>query len=172
MNHLIFALKNVTQNNSDGIEFDIFVTNDGDSQLKLDAAQFGIFVDTSCLPAGAVCSNSYVGGSDVIPPCSLFFMPQCPYPGNFRFVQSPQVAFQNQAPVLPNGQQVKLGHFVLLSNSGFVVGSKPNLKLQATNVPGKTNCVAVVYVDGAQSTTALSSPSTILTTNDCQLTIQ
>src|SRR2546428_9320122 len=70
-NHLSMTMENCVQSTSKIIEFDLYVSSDGTStsDLRMNAASYGINFNTGILPSGATINPVYVGNTDPIFPC-------------------------------------------------------------------------------------------------------
>src|SRR5678816_893275 len=70
-NHVNCSLSNCAQTGTNKLQFDLYVTNDGTTALKLNSAAYGININTSILgntgnfPAGDTLVCTYVGDSEI-----------------------------------------------------------------------------------------------------------
>src|SRR5436305_15115924 len=63
--HITMTLDNCTQPTDTSLEFDLFITSDGQasSDLRINSASFGVNFNTAILPVGATLTTTVIGGT-------------------------------------------------------------------------------------------------------------
>jgi hypothetical protein len=134
------------------LQFDMFIVSDGagNSDLRMNGAQFGLNFNTGILQSGANISPSYINGTtDPIFPNQSWCFPGAISPDHIRATQEPcsQCNAGNHSMII--GHRYRMGRFLLTSSANWVNGSTPDFTLQSPIAVGKTVCEALVYNDTA-----------------------
>ena len=171
-NHVKFQLNNCSVSGN-RVEFDVFITNDGTTDMVLNSSQFGVNIDPLCLGSGFTMqsvTNGYVGNTEVSPP-----LPSWTAQANrssitsLRFSTPPSLSITKDTGLkFPVGKTYKLGRFYIDSATGFVSGLMTNLKLQDVVSAGKTVCAVNAWVGASTILTGIQPPN-VSTENICSI---
>lgn len=161
--HVTISLQNATST-SNQIEFDVFIVNDGTTNLSLGGYQFGLNFSNTILNGGTPGATSYAllaGTRDPI----------------FNTLSAPSAAYNNSqlksvattvssiyGVNLPFGTQYCLGRYRFTNTVNWTSGSIPNFWFQLAPQTGKTMAIAQCFVNGASLSTSLRHDSSTLTT--------
>lgn len=153
--HVTMSIQNATST-SNTIEFDVFIVNDGTTQLNLGGYQFGINFASSILGGGTPGTSSYTylaGTRD--PLFAGLTNPSVQYNNQQLKVVSTTVPSVN-AVALPYGIQMSLGRFRFTNTISWYPLSLPNLQFQLNSAAGKTQCVAICFVGSSPTSTTMN----------------
>lgn len=153
--HVTMTIQNATST-SNTIEFDVFIMNDGTSQLNLGGYQFGINFASYILAGGTPGTTAYTylaGTRD--PLFAGLTNPSVQYNNQQLKVVSTTVPSVN-AVALPTGVQMSLGRFKFTNTVSWYPLSLPNLQLQLNSAAGKTQCVAICFVGSSATSTTMN----------------
>jgi len=156
--HLTMSLQNCSQLNDKTIQFDLYVTNDGSSDLRANSFQCGLNFNKEILKAGSTVSVSMVKGSADFTELNDFNFPSSATPGHLRIVQSAYTK-ANTGKSMVAGHPYKIGTFQLNSSNGLMADHTPDFSFQTSSEPGKTVCAAVVWVGTSSNVTSVTIPA-------------
>lgn len=162
--HITLSLLN-TSSTTNTLEYDVYIVNDGTTNMKLAGVQFGINFNVSILNGGSPTSSAYTfiaGTRDPIFSTLTAF--SVAYNNAQLKVTSTPATLLNSVN-LPIGVSYKLGRFRFTNTVSWTAGSMPQLAFQETVQAGKTHAVAVAYVGTNTSSSALSLATSNLATN-------
>jgi hypothetical protein len=162
--HITLSLLN-TSSTTNTLEYDVYIVNDGTTNMKLAGVQFGINFNVSILNGGSPTSSAYTyiaGSRDPIFSTLTAF--SVAYNNAQLKVTSTPATLLNSVN-LPIGVSYKLGRFRFTNTVSWTAGSMPQLAFQETVLAGKTHAVAVAYVGTNTSSSALSLATSNLATN-------
>lgn len=172
--HITCSVGNCTSVSQNALEFDLYVTNDGGTSLKLNSAVFGITVNKSILvDTTDVLQFEYAGISDLPEAItSSFVISYFTSLRQLRVTSLPSVVNSLTAPELPNDTLVKVGHFTVTNLShSWVQGSITDFTLSVSEGHGSMNTGAVAYVNGSNFVTNFNSGSNRSTSVSCSITL-
>jgi len=156
--HLVMSLQNATST-TNTIEFDVTIMNDGTSAVNLGGYQFGINFNSAILNGGTPAGSSYTyiaGTRDPI--FSGLTGVSVLYNNNQLKAVSTTVPSVNAVPLVI-GVAYTLGRFRFTNTVNWLAGSVPNLQFQLVSATGKTQIVAIGFINGSNLSTAMNSPS-------------
>ena len=162
--HITLSLLN-TSATTNTLEYDIYIVNDGTTNMKLAGVQFGINFNPVILNGGSPTSSAYTfiaGTRDPIFSTLTAF--SVAYNNAQLKVTSTPATFLNSVN-LPIGISYKLGRFRFTNTVSWTAGSMPQLAFQETVQAGKTHAVAVAYIGTSTSSSTLSLATSNLATN-------
>lgn len=159
--HVTLSLQNATST-SNQIEFDIFIVNDGTTNLALGGYQFGVNFSNTIMNGGTPGAASFA------------LIPGTRNP-LFASLSNPSSAYNNSqlksvaTTLAPGvnmvfGTQYRLGRYRFTNTVNWTSGSVPNFQFQQLPQTGKTMALAQCFVNGASVSTSLRVDSTTLST--------
>ncbi len=182
-NHVTFTLQGCSST-TNSVSYDLYLTNDGTSQVKLGGCSFGVNYSATILNGGTPTASAYVfvaGSKDPILSqpgftTNAYTVSHTLTTHHLRITESPVV--EGSAPTLPPGVPVKVGRFTFTNTTAWTANSNPAFALQMASGGGLTQCIATSYVDGntvsqpisASTGTASGVVACAIQLNGCNLT--
>lgn len=157
-NHITFTLTNATST-ANTLEYDIYIVNDGTTSLKLAAVSMGINYSESILNGATPGTGAYVYIPDTRDPVFSTipnYSVQHTLARHHLRVTTTNSTIDN-AVTLPFNVPIMLGRFRFTNTTSWVANSNPNLAMQLVTAGGYTQMAAVVFANGATTTTGLAT---------------
>lgn len=154
--HVTMSLQNITTSKNT-IEYDLYVVNDGNTQIKLSACSFGVNYNAEIENGGTITytfmkhtrSNSVQNLSDYA------MQPLQSQTSHQARMTSTPVCF-DKAIDLPTNAPYKVGRFRVTNSANWKANSKPQFNLQETTKVNLTTTQVVAYVNNENRLTALT----------------
>lgn len=150
--HLTLSLENISST-ANTIEYDLYIVNDGTTEIKLAGCAFGVNFNNMILNGGTTNENSYqfIPGSkaQALGGLSAYSLQntQNDKVSQLRLTMSP--AIKNNSPVLTKNVPYKVGRFVFTNSTKWANNSNPSFALNEFNVPGISTSCAIAYVNNS-----------------------
>jgi len=172
--HLTYTITNFTST-ANTLSYDVYITNDGTTQVKLANLVVGINYNAGILngstnPASNTNytyeANSRSAGLNGLNPYGSIFHQYSATKNHLRF-QTNAPAILDAAPVLTNGVAYKVGRFTFANAGGvnWTSASNAMLAFQGAAVAGYATTQATVYVDGTNPTYGVGANMAFVYTN-------
>ena len=157
--HITLSMENITAS-SNAIEYDLYVTNDGTTSLKLSACAFGINYNSSILNGTTATEMAYAcaPGSRSRDLGNLrnysLLNTSKENTNQLRLTMKPTV--KAEAINLQTNVPYKVGHFRFTNNKPWAANSNPAFSLNEFNVPGLSTSCALAYINNDNVYTGFS----------------
>lgn len=154
--HVTMGMRNITANQST-IEYDLYIVNDGTTELKLSACSYGVNFNNQITNQGSI-SYQYKSKSRASELNGLSEVAHAitKVDGIDQARMTTVPSGYAKAPVLTKGVPFLVGHFVLQNSSGWAPGSEPDFSFQEEKKIGLTTTQVVVYEDNDHHLVALT----------------
>lgn len=162
--HVTMGMRNITANKTT-IEYDLFIVNDGSTELKLSACSYGVNFNDQITNQGHIDyrykaksrAGELNGLSEIAHAVARV--------GNINQARMTTVpsGYEN-APVLTKGVPFLVGHFVLQNTAAWKPGTDPEFSFQEEQKIGLTSTLVVVYENNDHHLVALTPALKSVTT--------
>jgi hypothetical protein len=155
--HVTVNLKNISVT-ATTIEYDLYVTNDGSSNLRMSGCSFGVNIDQAALDGGSITCTYNAN----IRNCVLNDLHKYALNTNAdtKSVQARMTtaysAFEKSTELLPN-VAVKIGRFTIRNSNNWAENGRSELNLQESALKGATACYLLCFADNNPLVTALTA---------------
>ncbi|MBK7764068.1 MAG: T9SS type A sorting domain-containing protein [Bacteroidetes bacterium] len=150
--HLTLSLENITSTAST-IEYDLYIVNDGSTDIKLAGCAFGVNYNNMILNGAVASENSYqfIPGTkaQALSGLSAYSVQNTQNDkfSQLRLTMSP--ALKNNSATLAKNVPYKVGRFVFANSTNWASNSNPSFSLNEFNVPGISTSCAIAYVNNS-----------------------
>ncbi|HNB80585.1 MAG TPA: T9SS type A sorting domain-containing protein [Chitinophagaceae bacterium] len=150
--HITLSMENITST-PNTIEYDLYVVNDGTTELKLSGCAFGVNFNNQILNGSVPNENSYQmiqgSASQALSGLSAYSLNVT---NNERFSQlrlTMAPAQKSNSAVLAANVPYRVGRFRFTNSSNWATNSNPSFSLNEYNVPGISTSCAIAYIGNA-----------------------
>ncbi len=154
--HVTMSVRNITAN-SNTIEYDLYIVNDGATSLKLSACSYGVNFDEAILNGGTL-TYSYrenSRGNDLSGLRNFSVAKTKTGDINQARMTTAPSTFEKTMELMPE-RTYKVGHFKMTNSVNWTRNSNPALSLQALRTIGLTTTQVIAYIGSDKKLTALT----------------
>ena len=154
--HITMSMKNIKAN-LNSIEYDLYIVNDGSTNLKLGACSYGVNFDKVILNGGEIFSSIMPNsGEQALQGLTNFSttLSIAVKPLQARITNT--LCRKETAPSLISNIPYKVGRFKLTNTQAWTQNSNPNFSLHEILTIGLTTTQVIVYVGDEQNPTVMS----------------
>jgi hypothetical protein len=162
--HVTMSVKNITSTKNT-IQYDLYIINDGQTNLKLSACSYGVNFNPSILNDGKLTYTFMKSDKDEsLKGLSAFSLAttQVGEVAQARMTTTP-IHFDH-AIDLPLNKSIKIGRFMIINSQEWSPNSNPLFALQESKILGLTTTVIVGYIDESHELVALTPSLKTVTT--------
>ena len=162
--HVTMSLKNITSTKNT-IEYDLYIVNDGQTELKLSACSYGVNFNPLIINNGKLSYTCLKSNKDQsLKGLSTFSLAttQVGEVAQARMTTTP-IHYANAIPLARN-QPTKIGRFIIANSEEWTSNSNPLFSLQESKILGLTSTVIVAYIDESNELVALTPSLKTVTT--------
>ncbi len=153
--HVTMQLKNIRTTVS-GIQYDLYVINDGGSQIQIAGCSFGVNIDQAACNGGSLTYACKPSGNDNFLNNRQYMLTTSEQTKQQQARMTSNCATIDKAIELLPNIPVKIGRFTLSNSVNWSTNGRSNLSLQETYLKEATTCYVLVF-DEAKQLSVLSS---------------